>query len=100
MNDELRQQLESKTWRAEFIACDDGSLRIFLQDLGSGECGLLAVEAEMLVLPDEARLAYSYQDVTAELGPPPEECLITDLKTKTGPDYERGEIPFLFDRRR
>lgn len=95
MNMEIQELLTSHTWRAEFMACDDGSLRIFLQDLAHPEqVGVLAVEPQMLVLPDEARLAYSYQDIGLELGPPPEECLILDLKTKVGPDYEPGELPF------
>lgn len=94
--EELEHLLQSTTWRAEFMACDDGQLRIFLQDLETGECGLLAIEPSVLVLPDEAVLNYSYQDVSAELEPPPEECLILDLKTKTGPDFEKGEMPPLF----
>lgn len=93
---DLQQLLQSRTFRAEFLACDDNKLRIFLQDLETGECGLLAIEPSVLVLPDEAVLNYSYQDVRAELGPPPEECLILDLKTKVGPDFEKGEMPPLF----
>lgn len=95
--DNLNQLLQSKSWRAEFIACDDNKLRIFLQDLDSGDCGLLAIEPSVLVLPDEAVLDYSYQDMSAELGLPPEECLIADLKTNVAPDFEKGSVPFLFD---
>lgn len=95
--DELNRLLKSKTWRAEFMACDDNKLRIFLQDLESGDCGLLAIEPVQLALPDERALEYSWQDVRAELGPPPAECLIADLKTNIAPAYERGEVPFLFD---
>lgn len=93
---DLQQLLADKSWRAEFEVSDTG-LRIFLQDLDTGDSGLLAVEPVQLALPDERALEYSYQDTTLELGPPPEECLILDLKTKVGPDYERGEVPFLFD---
>lgn len=93
---DLQQLLADKSWRAEFTITDHG-LRIFLQDTNSGDCGLLAIEPVQLALPDERALEYSWQDVRAELGPPPEECLIADLKTKTGPDFEPGEIPFLFN---
>lgn len=94
---DLHQLLTKHAWRAEFMVVQDGSLCIFLQDLESGDCGLLAVEPVQLALPDERAFEYSYQDVRVELGPPPEECLIADLKTRVGPDYERGDVPFLFD---
>lgn len=95
---DLHQLLTKHTWRAEFMACDDGQLRIFLQDMDAPErVGVLAVEPSVLVLPDEAVLNYSYQDVSAELEPPPEECLILDLKTRTEPDFPKGSVPFLFD---
>lgn len=93
--DDLKQLLESKTFRAEFTVSDYG-LRIFLQDLDSGQVGELAVEARQYILPDETLLDYSYQDMSAEPGLPPEECLITDLKTKVGPDFDKGEMPPLF----
>lgn len=93
---DLQQLLSNKTWRAEFMAVDDGSLRAFLQDLDSGDCGLLAIEPVQLALPDERALEYSWQDVKAELGPPPDEQLY-NIVTRVGPDYERGEVPFLFD---
>ena len=95
--EDLQQLLESRTFRAEFMACDDHKLRIFLQDLDSGQVGELAVEAVQLALPDERSLVYSYQDISAELGPPPEECLILDLKTRTDYDFPKGSVPFLFD---
>lgn len=94
--DEVEALLGGKSWRAEFTITDH-SLRIFLQDLDSGDCGLLAVEPVQLALPDERAFEYSWQDIALELGPPPEECLILDLKTRVGPDYERHEVPFLFD---
>lgn len=93
--EDLKQLLEAKTFRAEFEISDHG-LRVFLQD-ENGNCGLLVVEPRQYVLPDEALLDYSYQNITAELEPPPQECLIADLKTKTGPDFEPGEVPFLFN---
>lgn len=92
--DDLKQLLEAKTFRAEFEISNTG-LRVFLQD-EDGNCGLLAVEPRQYVLPDETLLDYSWQDISAELGPPPEECLIADLKTRVGPDFEPGEVPFLF----
>lgn len=94
---ELQQLLANKTWRAELSELTDTTFRLFLQDLDSGECGMLAIEAEQLVLPDESGLVYSWQSISTELGPPPEECLIADLKTKVSPDYDRGEVLFLFD---
>lgn len=93
---DLQQLLANKSWRAEFMAIDDGSLRIFLQDTNTGDCGLLAVEPVELAVPLELALTYSYQDINLELGPPPEECLILDLKTRTDPDFIKGDIPFLF----
>lgn len=93
---DLQQLLSNKTWRAEFMACDDGQLRIFLQDLDSGDCGLLAIEPVQLALPDERALEYSWQDVRAELGPPPDEQLY-DIATRVEPDFPKGSVPFLFD---
>lgn len=92
---DLNQLLTSKTFRAEFEISDHG-LRIFLQDK-DGNCALLAIEPRQYVLPDETLLDYSWQDVSTELGPPPEECLIMDLKTNTEPDFPKGSVPFLFD---
>lgn len=94
--EDLKQFLEPRTFRAELELSDMG-LRVFLQDLATGECGVLAVEPVQLALPDERALAYSYQDISAELGPPPPECLILDLKTKVGPDFEKSEMPSLFN---
>lgn len=93
---DLQQLLASKSWRAEFTV-NDSSLRIFLQDLDSGNCSVLAIEPVQLALPDERTLEYSWQDIRAELGPPPDECLIANLKTNIAPAYEKGEIPFMFD---
>ena len=36
---DLQQLLQSHPWRAEFTVVEDGSRRIFLQDLDSGDCG-------------------------------------------------------------
>ena len=97
--EDLQQLIQNKT----IIDFETGEqdfahgLRLVLRDLETGQMGLLAIEPRQLVLPDEVILDYSYQDLSAELGPPPEECLIADLKTKTGPDFEPGEVPFLFD---
>lgn len=93
--EELQQLLADRSWRAEFEISDSG-LRVFLQDPDTGDCGVLAVEPVELAVPLELALAYSYQDISLELGPPPEECLILDLKTRVGPDFEKGEVPFLF----
>lgn len=93
--DELQQLLDGKTLRAEFTITDT-SVRIFLQDPDTGDCGVLAIEPIQLALPDERALEYSWQDVRAELGPPPDEQLY-DIATRVGLDYERGEVPFLFD---
>lgn len=93
--DELGQLLQSKSWRAEFTVTDS-SLRIFLQDLETGDCGVLAVEPVQLALPDERALEYSWQDVRAELGPPPDEQLY-DITTRLEPDFPKGSVPFLFD---
>lgn len=71
-------------------------LRLVLRDIESGDLGLLAIEPMQLVLPDEIVLDYSYQDLSLELGPPPPECVIVDLKTNVAPAYEKGEVPFLF----
>ena len=91
--EELENLLQSKSWRAEFEVTDHG-LRIFLQDLDSGDCGLLAVEPVQLALPDERALEYSWQDINAELGPPPTECLISNLKTNIDRDFPEGMLPF------
>lgn len=72
-------------------------LRLLVTDIGTGEVGLLAIEPRAMVLPDEVVLDYSYQVLQSPFGPPPEECLITDLKTNIAPAYEKGEVPFLFD---
>lgn len=85
--DELNRLLKSKTWRAEFMACDDNKLRIFLQDLDSGDCGLLAIEPVQLALPDERALEYSWQDISAELGPPPSEQLKNNCGTTPATAY-------------
>lgn len=74
----------------------DHGLRLVLRDSDTGEMGLLAVEPRVLALPDEVVLDYSYQVIESPVGPPPEECLILDLKTRIGPDFEKGEIPFMF----
>lgn len=71
-------------------------LRLMLRDTKTGDLGLLAIEPMQLVLPDEIVLDYSYQDLSLELGPPPPECVIVDLKTNVAPAYEKGEVPFLF----
>lgn len=97
--DELKLLIKDKTI-IDFETDDQDfahGLRLVLQDMETGEMGLLAVEPRELVLPDETVLAYSYQVLNSPFGTPPEECLIADLKTKVGPDYERGEVPFLFD---
>lgn len=97
--DELKQLIQDK----QIIDFDTDSqdfehgLRLVLRDTETGEMGLLAVESRAMVLPDEVVLDYSYQVVGSPFGLPFEECLIADLKTKIGPDYERGEVPFLFD---
>lgn len=75
----------------------DHGLRLVLRDFETGEMGILAVEPVQVALPDEWVLDYSYQAISEEVGPPFEETLILDLKTKIGPDYDRGEVPFLFD---
>lgn len=93
--DDLNHLLQLKSWRAEFTISDT-TLRIFLQDPETGDCGVLAVEPVQLALPDERALEYSWQDISAELGPPPDECLIADLKTNTEPDFQAGDTPFLF----
>lgn len=97
--DELKLLIKDKAI-IDFDASDQDfayGLRLVLRDMETGEMGLLAVEPRELVLPDEIVLAYSYQVLDSPFGAPPEECLIADLKTKVGPDYERGEVPFLFD---
>lgn len=63
-------------------------LRLVLQDVETGEMGLLAVE------PSGATLEYSYQAMDAELGPPEH---LYDIATRVGPGYERAEVPFLLD---
>lgn len=98
-NDDLKQLIANKTI-LDFETGDqdfDHGLRLVLRDNQTGAIGLLAIEP-LLMYPDESEcvLKYSYQDMEAELGPPPEECLILNLKTKVGPDFEKGEIPFLF----
>lgn len=91
--DDLKTLLESKSWRTE-LEITGSTLRLFLQDLDSGECGVLAVEAVQLALPDEQALEYSWQAINPELGPPPEECLIVDLKTKIERDFPPDQLPF------
>lgn len=88
-----KQVIDFETGDQDF----DHGLRLVLRDMDTGEMGVLAVEPCQVVLPEEWVLDYSYHAIGEELGAPPEECLIADLKTKTGPDYERGEVPFLFD---
>lgn len=98
-NDTLKQLIRNKQiidFETSVQDFDHG-LRLVLRDFETGEMGILAVEPVQVALPDEWVLDYSYQAISEELGPPLEECLITDLKTKVGPDYERGEVPFLFD---
>lgn len=87
-----KQVIDFETSEQDF----EHELRLTLRDMESGELGVLAVIARELALPEETVLDYSYRAVVSPFGPPPEECLINDLRTRTGPDYERGEIPFLF----
>lgn len=98
-SDELKQLIKHKTI-IDFETGDqdfEHGLRLVLQDMETGEMGLLAVEPRELVLPDETVLAYSYQVLDSPFGTPPEECLIADPKTNIAPAYEKGEVPFLFD---
>lgn len=88
-----RQIIDFETSVQDF----DHGLRLVLRDFETGEMGVLAVEVCHVALPEEKVLDYSYHAISEEVGPVFEECLVADLKTKTGPDYDRGEIPFLFD---
>lgn len=90
---DLTQLLANKTWRAEFTITSDNTLTLFLQDLDSGDCGLLSVGPQQLALPDECVLAYSYEELDAGLGVPEH---LYDIATKVGPDFEKGEMPGLF----
>lgn len=97
--DDLKALIKDKQI-IDFETCEqdfDHRLRLTLRDIESGEVGVLAVAPRELALPEEMVLDYSYRAVASPFGPPPEECLIADLQTRTGPDYERGEVPFLFD---
>lgn len=71
-------------------------LKLVLRDTETGELGLLAVEPDFVVLPEESLLFYSYQLINQHLPEPPIECLILDLKTRLEPDFEKGETPSLF----
>lgn len=71
------------------------SLRLVLRDMETGQMGLLAVEPGTMILPDEVVLDYSYQVLQSPFGIPPEECLIADLRTRVGPDYDPSDVPFL-----
>lgn len=98
-SDTLKQLIRNKQI-IDFETSDqdfDHGLRLVLRDFETGEMGILAVEPVQVALPEEAVLDYSYQAISKEVGPVFEECLILDLKTRTEPDYERGEVPFLFD---
>lgn len=94
--DDLKQLLANKTI-LDFETGDqdfEHGLRIVLQDTETGALGLLAIEPQQLALPDECVLAYSYQELDAGLGVPEH---LYDIQTKIGPDFEKGEIPFLFN---
>lgn len=100
MNSDTLKQLIKNKAIIDFETSDqdfDHGLRLVLRDFETGEMGILAVEPVQVALPDERMLDYSYQAISEEVGPVFEECTIVDLKTKTGPDYDRGEVPFLFD---
>lgn len=98
-SDTLKQLIKNKAI-VDFETEDqdfDHGLRLVLRDFETGEIGVLAVEVCHVALPEEKVLDYSYHAISEEIGPVFEECLILDLKTRLNPDYERGEVPFLFD---
>lgn len=100
MNSDTLKQLICDKQIIDFETGDqdfEHGLRLMFRDVETGALGLLCVEPRVLILPDEVVLDYSWQDISTELGPPPEECLIADLKTNIAPAYEKGEVPFLFD---
>lgn len=95
--DELKQLIKDKTI-IDFDTSDQDfahGLRLVLRDIETGEMGLLAIEPRAMVLPDEVVLDYSYQVLQSAFGTPPEECLIADLQTRIGPDYDPSDVPFL-----
>lgn len=100
MNTDDLKALISDKQVIDFETCEqdfEHELRLTLHDMESGEVGVLAVTARELALPEEIALDYSYQAAASPFRAPYDECLIADLQTRTGPDYERGEVPFLFD---
>ena len=72
-------------------------LRLLITDPATNSVGILAIEPMALVLPYEVVLDYSWHELSTELGRPPAECLIDDLKTNVDPAYLPGDVPFLFD---
>lgn len=69
-NETLRELLRNKTiidLETEDQDFQHG-LRLMLRDSETGEVGILAIEPDFAVLPDEALLSYSYQ-VIQSLGP-------------------------------
>lgn len=93
---ELKTLLDGKS--LELINDDQDAahvLRLLVTDAGTGQVGLLAIEPRAMVLPDEVVLDYSYQVLQSAFGTPPEECLIADLQTRIGPDYDPSDVPFL-----
>lgn len=63
-------------------------LRLTLQDVETGELGILAIEPCPLALPDEVVLNYSYQ-VIQDRGPVFVECLY-DFSVAKVPDRPQG----------
>jgi hypothetical protein len=61
-------------------------LRLVLQDTETGEMGVLAVE------PSGELLEYSYQVIDAPVASPEH---LYNIATRTGPDFDKHEIPFL-----
>lgn len=93
--DELKQLIANKTI-IDFETGDQDfshGLRLVLRDNETGELGLLAVEPDSVVMPDENLLFYSYQRIETSL-PVPEH--LYDVATRLEPDFENGETPNLF----
>lgn len=93
---ELKQLLTGK--QIELLDNEDQDaahgLRLLVIDAATNSVGVLAIEPVQLAIPDEPALDYSWQWVREPVMPHFEECDYSIL-TRTGPDYDRGEVPFL-----
>lgn len=87
---DLKQLIKNKTV-IDFANEDQDfahGLRLVLRDNETGEMGLLAVEPDSVVMPEENLLFYSYQRIETTL-PPPSEGLY-DFSEPPVPEGQEG----------